>query len=217
MTSMLRAGRILSSDENNSVKQEQTTNVNIKVQANPKQDPSTQHSSANHHGGITAQHSVPLYPNISANPSMGFTIPTATGMDPSAYQSVQPTNSLTDHDTAALESEIAELTVKNKFLELMLAAYQQNPIKLNSYVIVHYQLLIEMVKLLANADKVDLILEDDHVVSCSCCNDDDHDELIHVSKILITVNGVTTDLKYSNNSVYSEFTKLGVSTKIVCK
>ena len=212
MTSMLRAGRILSSDENNSVKQEQTTNVNIKVQANPKQD-SNQNPTSNTQ---THQyvHSQPSYPNISAQPSMGF--PTIPVEDPSAYQSVQPI-SKHSQDTAGLESEIAELTVKNKFLELMLAAYQNNPIKLNSYIIVNYQLLIEMVKLLANADKVDLILEDDYVANCGCCNDADHDELIYVSKILITVNGTTTDLKYSNNSVYSEFTKLGVSTKIVCK
>ena len=197
MTSVLRAGRILSSDENNSVKQEQTTNVNIKVQANPKQD------SQQAHHGISAQHSVPLYPNVNVHPNMGFTTEAAQITDPSAFQSVAPTNSLADHDTADLESEIADLTVKNKFLEMMLAAYQQNPIKLNSYIIVNYQLLIEMVKLLANADKVDLILEDEHVVNCSCRNDSDHDELIYVAKILVTVNGVTTDLKYSYNSVYS--------------
>lgn len=214
MTTMLRAGRILSSDENNSVKQEQTTNVNIKVQTNPKQDSSATNP-PNH---------------ISSQPSyVGGVNFIQQDVDAAAlYPSVHPINNTST--TANTEELIADLVVKNKFLTLLLSAYQNNPIRINNYVIVNHKLLIEMIKLLTNAERVDLILSDDISVNCSCgrsllppsvggsscCADADHDDLIYISKILVTKDDSTTELKYGYNNVSSEFVKFGISLKITC-
>ena len=204
----LRAARILSSETDNTIKQEQNVDVKISVQQQPQKQDSQQQPVQTH---IPQQTS---YANISAQPS-GFTLQ-APPAD-SLYPSVAPTSNLSQVDTAGLENEIAELTVKNKFLELLLAAYQTNPLKINSYIIVNHKLLIEMIKLLTGADRVDLILADDVAVNCSCCADPDHDEIIYVSKILITMNGKTEELKYSRNDVSSQFVKFGISLKMTCQ
>ena len=109
------------------------------------------------------------------------------------------------------ERQLADVTVRNEFLELLLEMYQSNPLKVNSYVIANNKLFMRMVKLLCGADKVELVLDDD--LSCGCCGSDD--KLIYVSKVLVTIDGKTEDLKYCRNDVYSQFTKYSISTKIV--
>lgn len=200
----LRQARILSSEADSNITQTQTTNINVKVNPGQKQKPE---------GGISYSPSHPT----------NFTLPPAT--DPSLYPSVQPMSSISVTDPKindpntmqSLSEENTELTKRNRFLELLLAAYQQNPIRINSVIICNYRLLIEMIKLLTDADKVDLILDDEHVVNCSCCNDTDHDELLYIQRILITENNRTEDLKYGYNNIHSEFVKFGVSLKIVCR
>lgn len=221
--SALRAGRILSSDENNAVTQTQETNVNIKVQ----QHPTIKNDNVPHNnGGITYQTSYPsinptnISPNFTTAGQNGpiqnncYTVPP---MDVSTFQSVQPTNNQsgvnTDHGIENLESEISELTMKNEFLELMLSIYKNNPLKINSIVIADNRLLMKMIKLLSGADKVELILDED--LSCACGCSANASQLIYVSKILVTINGKTEDLKYCRNDVYSTFIKHNISTKIV--
>ena len=212
----LRAARILSSETDNTIAQTQTTNVNIKVDHQSKPKPAT-NINPSPSGTI-------YYPNVPAN----FTMPTQ--MDASQYQSVQPTVNeqvepdlqhlkhklmMSQQETSDLAQECAELEKRNKFLELLLTAYEQNPIKINSVIICNNRLLIEMIKLLTEADKVDLILNDDISCDCSGCGcSPDHDELLYITRILITKNGKTEDLKYAYNSVHSEFVKFGVSLKI---
>lgn len=238
MSSLLRAGRILSSDENNSVKQEQKVDVNIKVQSNPKQDTSqsptcansvphcgTQNQHLNQHNGISAQHSVPLYPTInqgiSAHPSAAnFTIPVMEELHPSQFQSVQASQQIPDIiDHQELLNEIEDLKVKNQFLELLLSAHENNPLKINNLLIVNHRILIEMVKLLCGAQRVDLVLNEDITANCGCCgtNDSEHDELIYISRILVTKDDKTSDLKICYNEVFSQFIKWGISLKICCR
>ena len=114
----LRQARILSSETDNTIKQEQNVDVNIRIEKQPKQQ-----NNQNIAQNVQPQQS---YSHISAQPS-NFTIQ-APLQEGSLYPSVAPTNSLPD--TTNLENEIAELSVKNKFLELLLAAYQNNPLKL---------------------------------------------------------------------------------------
>ena len=217
MTSMLRAGRILSSDESNAITQTQETNVNIKVQQHPsiKND---QGQPQTHGGGITYQTSYPsvhptgISPNFTSagqnDPSSVFTVPP---MEASSYQSVQPTSNQSGIEE--LESRIDELSNKNEFLELLLSVYKNNPLKVNSIVIADNKLFMKMVKLLSGADRVELILDEN--LSCECGCSAGASELIYVSKILITLNGKTEDLKYCRNDVYSTFIKHNISTKIV--
>ena len=208
----LRNARILSSCNDASNKQEQKMNVNIRVEDNSKQH-------------IPQPQPQPVYPQV--NP-VNFTTmgqqPTTT--EQSAYQSVAASQFVTrDIDSNRIfnaaggieqdlqkDMQIADLETKNKFLNLLLTVYQNNPIYINSYVVCDSQLLMSMIKLLTNCDKVDLVLNDD-IACTNCCS---NDKLIYVSKILITKGDKTEELKYSYNDVYSKFVAYGISLKIVC-
>ena len=204
----LRQARILSSETDNTIKQEQTTNVNIKVNQ-PK--PTTEQ---------------PGYPSITPAasgyiPPVGCAAPNFTSapvMDPSIYQSVQPTvrsTPLEESQVAEGEKDavINELTTKLEFMETLLMIFQSNPLRINSYIIADNRLFMKMIKVLSGAEKVELVLDDD--LSCHCGCTGGSDKLIYVSKILVTINGRTEDLKYCRNDVYSQFTKYCISTKIV--
>ena len=214
-SSILRAGRILSSDETNSVSQSQNVDVNIKVQSNPKQDSTQTHQSTHQPNvGITPQHSVPLfYPNVpQSSQNVNFTMENPM-TDASQFPSVAPNVNVAQ--SIDLTNEISDLKVRNEFLELLLNAFQANPLRINSYVVVNHTLLIQMIKLLTGSDKVDILIDMDIGCDCSgCCADVNNDEIYYIQKILVTKDGSTTELKYSHNNVYSEFIKLGISLKI---
>lgn len=201
----LRAARILSSETDNTIKQEQNTNVNINIKPRQESRPST----------------VPLYPDVQPlNPNVNFTqlrpqtggtvSDTPTITPASAYPSPQPI----DRGIADMGSELDELDKKNRFLEMLVEMYENNPLKVNSYVVCESRLLMEMIKLLTGCEKVDLVLNDD--ISCGGGCSGKSDKIIYVSKILITIDGKSEDLKYCRNDVYSEFIRYGVSLKMVC-
>ena len=218
----LRQARILSSETDNTIKQEQNTNVNIKITPQNKQErPNT----------------VPLYPPVQPlNPNINFTqanqpmdtsqvgqtmyIPTTTGigttsLEDSNYQSQPPTNNnfqLTrDRGIADLGNEIEDLEKKNQFLQMLVEMYESNPLKINAYVVCESKLLMNMIKLLTDCEKVDLVLDED--IGCSGCTAKSS-KIIYVSKILVTKDGKTSELKYDYNNIYSEFVKYGISLKL---
>ena len=192
----LRNARILSSCNDASNKQEQKMNVNIRVEDNSKQSipqqPMQQQS---------------IYPNVQP---VNFT--TIEQPTTSAYPSVVPNPVVTRDVNLEQAMHIADLETKNKFLNMLLTVYQNNPIYVNSYVICDSQVLMSMIKLLTDCDKVDLVLNDD--LTCGGCTG--NDKLIYVSKILITKGDKIEDLKYGYNDVYSKFVSYGISLKIVC-
>ena len=205
----LRGARILSSCNDASNKQEQKMNVNIRVEDNSKHN-------------IPQQIQQPAYPQVQP---VNFTTQEQLTPEPSAYPSVvaspilqrncvEPLASrdINLEDSIAKDSLIQDLETKNKFLNLLLTVYQNNPIYINSYVICDAQILMSMIKLLTNCDKVDLVLNED--IACSGCTG--NDKLIYVSKILVTKGDRTEDLKYCYNEVYSKFVSYGISLKIVC-
>ena len=215
MTGTLRQARILSSETDNTIKQNQETNVNINIKPG--------HPRAN---------SIPLYPNVQPlNPNVNFIqapqpeVPqgngpiTNTQMTNPEYQSVspQPTNSpfhlAQDRGIADLGNELDELDKKNRFLEMLVEMYENNPLKVNSYVVCESKLLMEMIKLLTGCEKVELVLNED--IGCSGCRGKS-DKIIYVSKILVTKEGKTEDLKYAYNNIYSQFIKYGISLKMTC-
>lgn len=208
----LHQARILSSETDNTIKQEQTTNVNIKVQQPQPQAPKSDIPS----GGISYS---PSY--IGHNISPNFTIPPT--MEGSSYPSVPPISNPFPSDTSStersihqspsFEAEIERLTIKNKFLELLLEAYSENPLRINSYIVCNNRTLMDMIKLLTGADKVDLILSDEVACDCSCSASSKG--IVYVSKILVTKDGETKDLKYGYNEIHSEFVKFAISLKIV--
>ncbi len=197
----LRGARILSSCNDASNKQEQKMNVNIRVedktipqiQQQPIQQP-------------------PTYPQM--NP-VNFTMQGQQTPEPSTFPSVAASPVLTRdvnlEQDLAKDSLIQDLETKNKFLNMLLTVYQSNPLYVNSYVICDAQILMGMIKLLTNCDKVDLVLNED--IACGGCTS--NDKLIYVSRILVTKGDKTEDLKYGYNDVYSKFISYGISLKIV--
>lgn len=213
----LRQARILSSETDNTIKQEQNTNVNINIKPTQKR-PSTV--------PVVYPEVQPFNNNVNfttVNPQMGFqqcgeASTTAPNTTPeSAYQYQPPINNpsqlVAERGITDLGSEIDDLEKKNRFLEMIVEMYESNPLKVNSYVVCDSKLLMNMIKLLTDCDKVDLVLNED--IGCSGCGGNS-DKFIYVSKILISKNGKSEDMKYCYNDVYSQFIKYGISLKIVC-
>ena len=206
----LRGARILSSCNDASNKQEQRMNVNIKVEDNskhnnPQQIPQQQ----------IQQQQIPQQP-VYPNP-VNFTLPTQEQptIEPSQFPSVCANPVITrDVNLESYEKDlqIQDLETKNKFLNILLTVYQQNPLYINSYVVCPSQLLMELIKLLTKCDRVDLVLNEE--LACGGCTGDD--KLIYVAKILVVKGDETKDLKYGYNDVYSKLIAYGISLKIVC-
>ena len=194
----LRGARILSSCNDASNKQEQKMNVNIRVEDNSK------HS--------IPQQQQPIYPNVQPVNFTTIEQPQTATAEQSQYPSVVPNPIITRDINLEQAQQIADLETKNKFLNMLLTVYQQNPLYINSYVVCDSQILMSMIKLLTDCDKVDLVLNDD--LACGGCAG--NDKLIFVSKILVTKGDETKDLKYGYNDVYSKFVSYGISLKVVC-
>lgn len=229
MANTLRQARILSSetDTNNTIKQEQNTNVNINIKP-PQRCPSRAQS-------------IPLYPNVqplnqnvnftkasqpTESPNVGQTmytelrskdfVPPMMTQEESQSPSQPPINKpfrlAQDQGLIDLSLELDSLEKKNKFLEMIVQMYELNPLKINSYLVCNSKLLMDMIKLLTECDKVELVI-DDSDVGCGCSASSS--KFIKVAKILITKDGKTEDMKYAYNDIYSTFIKYGISLKIV--
>ena len=207
----LRGARILSSANDASVKTEQNTNINIKF----KQQPSN--------NATVGYPSIPSpYNQMPQTQNVNFT------QVASQFQSVpeiqQPGIINKDVQIPASQSFEQILEQKdreNAFLKLLLQVYQDQPVILNSYVICKSSVLMDIIKLLTDCDKVDLVLNED--IACggctSCCGQSprgDNSKLIFIAKILITKDDKTTELKYGYNEAYSKLVANGISLKIVC-
>lgn len=192
MSSIMNKARILSSENDASVKQSQETNIEIKL--------------APQRGSAVA------YPQIPQPQNVNFTIP-QTPQEGFASQYIPPTDNLTqDRGIADLGNELDTLEKKNKFLELLVGMYENNPLKVNSYVVCKSTLLMDMIKLLTDCDKVDLVIEDEEPGCCVASVA----KLIKIDKILITKDGKSEELKYCYNHVYTEFVKYAISLKYCC-
>ena len=195
----LSKARILSSENDESVKQEQSTNINIKI--NPKQPQQMNQPVPQHQRQPSNQSSsINFIPVETSSPS------------PSTPQSNSPSALVQDRGIADLGIELDELETKNHFLEMVIQMYENNPLKINSYLICESNLLMDMIKLLTQADKVELVIEDCEA-SCGCIASNEKG-LMKISKIMITKNQQTEDFKYCYNNIYSQFIKYGISLKL---
>ena len=217
MSNTLRQARILSSENDASVKQEQNTNVNIKITppgARTRDEPLQKQQLMNQ------PIQPPInYPSVSpvnfTQPMDGAPIPQQ--MDASTFPSVQTTS---NHgvinrgisDFANNESVMQSLETKNKFLEMIVSMYETNPLKINSYVVCESKLLMNMIKLLTDAAKVELVI-DESAIGCGCSVISD--KFIRIDKILVHKNNKVEDLKYGYNDIYTQFIRYGISMKLV--
>lgn len=201
MSSIMNKARILSSENDASVKQSQETNIEIKL--------APQRSSS------VAYPQIPSFDgrNAPQPQNVNFTIP-PTPQEGFASQYIPPTNRAVPQDRgiADLGNELDSLEKKNKFLELLVGMYENNPLKVNSYVVCKSTLLMDMIKLLTDCDKVDLVIEDEEPGCCVA----NVAKLIKIDKILITKDGKSEELKYCYNHVYTEFVKYAISLKYCC-
>ena len=211
----LRSARILSSCNDASNKQKQRMNVNINIDEKTMPAPIPIQSAATY-PQVQPLQQQPVYQQTpqGANFTLPQEQPTA---DPSAYQSVAPSQfvarDINLEQDLQKDMKIADLETKNKFLQMLLAVYQSNPIYINSYLICSYQLLMELIKLLTKCERVDLVLNED--IACGgCCSDD---KLIYLSKILVVNGDESKELKYAYNDVYSKLISYGISLKVVSK
>lgn len=207
MSNTLRQARILSSENDASVKQEQNTNIEIKVSPNKSIPP-------------VAYPQIPNNVNFTMPPP---TMPTQTTQQQYASQYTPPINShipmakdsqsevcIANRGLTDLGNELDTLEQKNRFLEMLVEMYADNPLRINSYVVCKSTLLMNMIKLLTGCDKVDFVLEDDEPGCCAVSVS----KFIKIDKILITKDGKSEELKYAYNNVYTEFIKYGISLKI---
>ena len=192
----MNRARILSSES--SVKQEQNTNINIKIQ--PKQPQQMNQP---------VHQPLPQHQRTPSNQSVNFT--QAEQNLTSTFQP-QTSNIIQDRGIADLGIELDELETKNHFLEMIIQMYENNPLKINSYLVCESTLLMDMIKLLTQADKVELVIEDCEA-SCGCIASNEKG-LMKISKIMITKNQQTEDFKYCYNNIYSQFIKYGISLKL---
>ena len=236
----LRNARILSSCNDASNKQEQKMNVNIKLEDTiPQQN---QPFYPNVSEAQVPYRPVPQMANFTIPPQTieefaSHPLPNGVGPSQSTVPNINPCQSRDidlskdilqkgcynspEYDEIAGQSpsslmtkdlQIADLEDKNKFLQLLLRIYQNNPLYINSLVVCQSQDFMDLVKLLTKCDKVDLILNED--LACGGCTTDS--KLIYVSRILITKNNETKEMKYAYNEAYSKLISFNISTKIVC-
>lgn len=212
--------RILSSENDASVKVQQDQNTNITLKLEPSQP------NLKDQAGQPLTQSQPIYtppgfiPGTTQPAPMpgqelpAYPQPMAVGplpsqqvqYNPSAYAAVDPTQVLTRE--IDLTENLADKDHQIEVLEILLDAYENNPLIINKLVVCQYSKLMDIIKILTQAEKVEFTLDEDK--SCTCCSS----KYVYISKILVTKDGKTNDFKYAFNEMYSLLQKHGISLKI---
>ena len=216
--------RILSSENDASVKvqQDQNTNITLKLEHAPSQPDLKEQAQPAPHGsppfappGFTPGAPIPTpinpeqypagaYPSVSAVPTVNHI---QTGADPSAVNYPPFIGAVQTRDidlTADIEDKDRQIEV----LEALLSCYENNPLIINKFVVCQYETLMNIIKVLTNAEKVEFSLDEDK--SCTCCNS----KYIYISKIFVTKDGKTQEFKHAFNEKYSLLQRHGISLKI---
>ena len=197
--------RILSSENDASVKvqQDQNTNITLKLESTPS---TTDLKETN--------------PQINASPPYappgfiaGAPLPTpippeqlSTVAYPSTYQ-VPIANPIQER-SIDLTEDLADKDAQIEVLEALLSCYENNPLIINKFVVCQYNTLMNIIKVLTAAEKVEFSLDEDK--SCTCCNS----KYIYISKIFVTKEGKTQEFKHAFNEKYSLLQRHGISLKI---
>ena len=220
--------RILSSENDASVKvqQDQNTNITLKLEHTPSQ--------ADLKDSAAVLNSTPPYAPPGFTP--GAPIPTpipqpAYGqpdyVSPSAAPTASPyaapepgTVSYSEAMTPSrgygnvvtrdidLTADIADKDAQIEVLEALLSCYENNPLIVNKYVVCKYDTLMTIIKTLTGGDKVEFTLDEDR--SCTCCSS----KFIYISKIFVTKDGKSQEFKHAYNEKYSLLQRHGISLKI---
>ena len=197
--------RILSSENDASVKvqQDQNTNITLKLESTPSQADLKETN-----------------PQINASPPYappGFIAgaPLPTPINPEQlstvaypYASVPQTVNPIQERSIDLTEDLADKDAQIEVLEALLSCYENNPLIINKFVVCQYNTLMNIIKVLTAAEKVEFSLDEDR--SCTCCNS----KYIYISKIFITKDSKTQEFKHAYNEKYSLLQRHGISLKI---
>ena len=184
------------------VQQDQNTNITLKLESTPSQADFKESC-----------------PQINATPPPmyppGFTAgaPLPTPMPQEQlntvaypYQSVVPTVNPIQERSSDLTEDLADTDAQIEVLEALLSCYENNPLIINKFVVCQYNTLMNIIKVLTSADKVEFSLDEDR--SCTCCNSK------YISKIFVTKDGKTQEFKHAYNENYSLLQRHGISLNI---
>lgn len=107
-----------------------------------------------------------------------------------------------------LTVDIAQKEKQIEILELLLNIYENNPLIVNSLVICKAQDLMQLIKLITDADKVEIMLDSDKTCTCSSS------KFTYIESIFITKEGKTVDFKFGFNDKYTLLLKHAISLKV---
>jgi len=207
MSQALRSARILSSEADSSVtvKQNQTNNINISLKE--AASPRSFLRGTQEEDGVTRPTDClpPPYPSVQVQ------------YPPSNFQEAE--NSVLYQPAPVPMSEVASrdidltahLSDKEKqieILELLLEIYENNPLIINRVVICKSSQLMHLIKLITDAEKVELLMDDDK--NCTCGKT----TYRAIGSIFVTKDGKSVDFKYGFNDKYTLLMKHAISLKI---
>ncbi len=105
--------------------------------------------------------------------------------------------------------DVDTLRRENQVLRLVIDIMHSNPLVVNKYIIADDELLVEMIRLLCNADDVQLDADD---LGAGCMSKKTYRK---VNSIYVTSGGKTLNLKYDYPSVMKNLKDLHISVKYV--
>lgn len=108
-----------------------------------------------------------------------------------------------------LTADIVQKEKQIEILELLLQIYENNPLIVNSFVVCKAGELMQLIKLITDADKVELMLDADKTCQCS------QSKFTYIDTIFVTKEGKTVEFKLGYNDKYTLLVKHAISLKIV--
>ena len=131
---------------------------------------------------------------------------------PKVYSATTQIESAADEETVADYTNSEKLTAMTNeiaALKLIINILQNNPFYLNKFVVADDTVLMEVVKLLTNADDIVMDAED---IGQGCISKKSYRK---VNAIYVVQDGETKNLKYSYPNIVQELTELHISFKYV--
>ena len=116
----------------------------------------------------------------------------------------------TQENINKLTSDLAQQMSNNEALKIIISMFKDNPIFVNALLLTDDEKLAQLVKLLTNADEVNIDAE--NIGEMGCCTPRMYRK---VNAIYVITNGNTKNLKYDYPDIMKQLKDLGINTKIV--
>ena len=128
---------------------------------------------------------------------------------PVVYASTQDTDEDKVETTTTTTEETLSLSNEVAALKIIIGILQDNPFYVNKFVVADDDALMEVIKLLTNADDIVMDAED---IGEGCVSKKKYRK---VNAIYVVKDGETKNLKYSYPNIVQELTELHISFKFV--